>query len=403
MRIEVLTTSFPAHAGDFRGAFVLDLAAALVERGHQVRVVAPHPGLGAAAEEEIRGVSVLRTTAPGRRAQTLFGRHGVLDALREDPLLALELPLSFGAFALGAARAVKEADIIVSNWMIPCGLVGAILSRWSGAPHVAIEHGGGLRLLRGMRLGPRLLDALLANCTIGHFVSSAQRNFALSLLPARRRIDLEERCTVLPMPPAALRQRDGARVAPRSYSLPLKVLYAGRLTSDKGLETLLRAVAATRHTRLTIAGPGPLSARLRAPGLRDRVEILGHVPHDGMPELFARHDVLAVPSEPRAGTPPELAEGVPSVLIHGMSWGVVPVVSRVGGMPEWVRNRETGLVFEPGDSGSLAAHLRFLSSNPRAAATMAVKARAAAEPCTHAHLLNLWRRRGLSLPPGTQR
>jgi glycosyltransferase involved in cell wall biosynthesis len=212
---------------------------------------------------------------------------------------------------------------------------------------------------------------------------------ALSRLTTRERVELEERCSVLPMPPAP-----APTVRSRTYAPPLRVLFAGRLDPSKGVDLLLQAVARTRFCRLTIAGSGPLAATLQPAvqraGIEDRVDIVGLVPHNHLPELMSRHDVLVVPSLAPSPAHAALAEGTPAVLLEGMASGLVPVVSDVGGMAAWVRNGRNGLVFPQADVAALAAHLRFLSSNPRAAARLAAAALATAATCTHPRLVQTW-------------
>ena len=92
--------------------------------------------------------------------------------------------------------------------------------------------------------------------------------------------------------------------------------------------------------------------RLRHPAIRVR----GLLPHDGVPSALASMDVLVFPSTweetSGIGAREALAAGVPVVA------------SRIGGIPEFVRHEQNGLLFAPGDAGDLARQLRRLVEEP---------------------------------------
>jgi glycosyltransferase involved in cell wall biosynthesis len=122
---------------------------------------------------------------------------------------------------------------------------------------------------------------------------------------------------------------------------PPEVLYAGRLSAEKGILDLL--AAADGDVRLTIAGDGPL---------RDRVpQALGFVPHDELGPLYERASVVAVPSH---------REGFGVVCAEAMAYGRPVVAGAVGGLLDLVVDGETGLLVEPGDVRGLREALERL-------------------------------------------
>jgi glycosyltransferase involved in cell wall biosynthesis len=137
------------------------------------------------------------------------------------------------------------------------------------------------------------------------------------------------------------------RVAPRPAleGRPLLLGYVGQLIPTKGIEQLVRQMAAWNPSqcRLLVAGRGPAAyesmLRAQAPG---NVRFVGFVDPD---EVYAEIDVLVVPSlweEPLATTVLEAA-------LHG----VPAIVARRGGFPEIVAALHTGLLFEPKDPQAL--------------------------------------------------
>jgi glycosyltransferase involved in cell wall biosynthesis len=138
------------------------------------------------------------------------------------------------------------------------------------------------------------------------------------------------------------------------------LVYVGRLSPEKGVAVLLKALAAVSRAKLTIIGSGPqrgelegLAARL---GIADRVCFLGSYPWGSdLLELIRRHQCLVLPS---------FTEGLPLVLMESMSQGVPVIASSVGGIPEVVRHGVNGLLFPRGDVSALAAAIDRVISDP---------------------------------------
>ncbi len=153
---------------------------------------------------------------------------------------------------------------------------------------------------------------------------------------------------------------NGVRERPMRPALatPPVVAYAGRLSPEKGVETLLRAFAgalpAVPGARLMIAGDGPDAARLAelaaALGVSEQVSWLGYLSREEMERHFDAAWVQCVPSL--------WQEPFGNVTAEAMMRGTALVASNVGGASEIVRDGETGLLLPPGDVPALADALR---------------------------------------------
>lgn len=118
------------------------------------------------------------------------------------------------------------------------------------------------------------------------------------------------------------------------------VTFVGRLVEDeKGVEEFCAAVLplrAANKVRVNILGAGVL-----LPGLKRKYgkvfNITGQLPHDGVKKYLLRSDFMVVPS---------LAEHFGLVVLEGMAYGAVPIVTRSGAFPEIVREAENGFLFE---------------------------------------------------------
>jgi glycosyltransferase involved in cell wall biosynthesis len=131
----------------------------------------------------------------------------------------------------------------------------------------------------------------------------------------------------------------------------------GRLAPEKGFEMLIRAVShllkAGLNLELWIIGEGDQKSRLEQAisdlGCNDHIRLLGFRPD--VPELYEAMDVFVVSS---------VREGLPRVLLEAMAVGVPVVATRVGDIPQLIRDGESGLLIEPGRAAELAEALERL-------------------------------------------
>ena len=135
-------------------------------------------------------------------------------------------------------------------------------------------------------------------------------------------------------------------------------LYVGRLSEEKGVETLIRAWKGLADVPLRIAGDGPartlLSGYIQRFGLKN-VSLLGHVAEEKFHELMSGARFLILPSL--------CYENFPRIAVEALSYGLPVVASRLGSLVEVIDDGVTGRLFEPGDGESLAQAVRELFGN----------------------------------------
>ena len=295
MRVVVLTTSYPRGPGDVAGLFIADAVERLRERGVDVEVVSPadFPHFGLA-----------------------YG-SGIVGNLRRRPWLALLLPAFLLSFAVAALRAARGADLVHAHWL-PSAAV-ALLTR---KPVVAQVWGTDVELARRV---PWLARAVLRRARVVIAPSTV-------LAGAARGLGARE-VAVIP---------SGVDVAEEvgDEDEPPFVLYAGRLSPEKGV---LELVEAANGIPLVIIGDGPL--REQVPGAR------GFVAHHELLQLYERAAVVAVPS---------YREGFGVVCAEAMAHARPVVASSVGGLLDLVVDGETGILVPPGDVAALRSALERL-------------------------------------------
>lgn len=137
------------------------------------------------------------------------------------------------------------------------------------------------------------------------------------------------------------------------------LLFAGRLAPEKGLKTLITA-AAKSGVKLVIAGTGPDEAELKALAaeLNAPVVFAGYVTGEKLHRLIGEARALVLPSE--------WYENAPVSILEAYALGTPVIGARIGGIPEMIREGETGLTAEAGNADDLAAQLSRMAAMPLA-------------------------------------
>lgn len=295
MKVVVLTTSYPRFAGDAAGRFIADGVRHLRDAGVEIEVVSP---------------------ATFRHVGIAYGA-GVVGNLRANPARALALPPMLASFTRAARRAARDADLVHAHWL-PAGAVALA----TGKPFVLQLWGTDVELARRARSLARAIvgRARLVICASNALAEDARALGAREVRVIPSGVDI---------PATAPEEAD-----------PPEVLYAGRLSPEKGI---LDLVEATNGMNLVVAGDGPL--RDRVPGA------LGFVPHHELLDLYARAAVVACPSR---------REGFGVACAEAMAHGKPVVASAVGGLLDLVVDGETGLLVSPGEVAALRGALQRL-------------------------------------------
>jgi glycosyltransferase involved in cell wall biosynthesis len=144
---------------------------------------------------------------------------------------------------------------------------------------------------------------------------------------------------------------------------PPTVAVLGSLAERKGHIYFLKAahllLQEYPNAEFLIAGDGPLRAALEDKamklGLDGHIGFIGAYDNDDVPEILKKVSVVAIPS---------IKEALGIVALEAMACGKPVVASAVGGLPEIVRDKETGLLVSPRDARALADAISSLFSSP---------------------------------------
>jgi len=358
----------PIVGGEER--MVESLAVGLRERGHEVAVATLRQP-GQAAQEERRGVRIHRLAGMTQRLPFLFSEGG--------RRFAPPAPDPETVCGLRRVLAAERPDVVHGhNWLAHAYVP---LRRGRAAAFVTSLHDYSLvcankRLVRGREPCSGPGPAKCVACAAGQYGvltgppvalltragCHAQRRAVDRFLPVSE--EVAARCGLAEMgvpfevvPNFLLDGPDAADPDdPALAGLPDGefVLYVGDLTHDKGVATLLEA-----HTALADRPPLVLIGRTVDPELsrpRPGVTVLGPVAHPTVLAAWERCTVAVVPSI----TP----ETFGLVALEAMAAGRPVVAARAGGLPEVVRDRESGLLVRPGDAAALRAALAAVLGDP---------------------------------------
>lgn len=130
-------------------------------------------------------------------------------------------------------------------------------------------------------------------------------------------------------------------------------LYVGRLSVEKGVQTLLQAMRLHPQHGITVIGGGPLEAGVQEVA---GAAWLGQQPLDEVFRRLASSAFLVLPSA--------CYEGFPRTLVEAFACGVPVIASRHGSLQELVDEGRTGLLFDPAQPQELAERIRWAQAHP---------------------------------------
>lgn len=378
MRILFLTNFYPPHELGGQGQSCQQVVEGMKRRGHSTLVLTSMHGTDNVAVEAdgvSRSLYLEMDLVPWRQSLTFFTsrqKREQHNLQRLDQVLA-----EFG----------PDVVFIWGMWNMPRSVPALAEARCPGKvvyrfadywPTLPSQHEFYWRAT-GRNWLAKLPKRMLGYVALAMLAGEGQRpalkfEHAICVSAATRRILVE---AGIPVSHARIihtgldieRYVNGAREArPRNRAGQLDLLYAGRLSPEKGVDTTIKALGRLVHgrglkqVRLSLAGSGAedyegsLRQLVAREKLEEHVTFLGRVPTDEMPGLLRRFDVLIVPST--------WPEPFARIVLEGMVCGLAVVATPTGGTGEIIVNEENGLLFAPGDDEDLARQLATLAADP---------------------------------------
>lgn len=356
MKLLLVNYEFPPVGGGAANATAF-LARALAEQGHAVTVLTTAFGSHHGASRQ-DGYDVVRIRTLRRSAD------------RSNPVEMFSFLLAGLWPALRLARR-ERFDAAVAFFTIPSGPIVWLLKRALGIPYVVSLRGGDVpgfvpeidaihRLVAPLRRAVlRDAHAIVANSASLARLSEAADPFAVQVIPNGVDPSL--------FAPAATSVGEAAD--------EFRVLFVGRLHTQKNVEALIESAAALLALPgpplvLELVGDGPERAALES--LAQRTGAARALRWRGW---LAKPDVVAALRRAHAFVNPSRYEGMPNTVLEAMAAAVPVVASRVGGNDDLVVDGATGFLFELGDPQQMTAALQRLRLDPKLGAALGARGR----------------------------
>lgn len=350
----VITSTYPRHENDYAVPWMREIHRRLTEQGHEITVLAPsYKGL---RSHKIDGIEVKRFRYAPAFIERLTHEEGATYKIRNAFMQLLAIPyIIMGCLMAGWCAFRGDYDVIHVHWPFPHGIMGQV-ARWvSGKPLVIMSHGAEFALARRKPWITRFLKQSLR---------AADLRIANSSDTARHVTHCcGQHCHVLPYGTTV----SAAESAAPDNQVP-RVLFTGRLIERKGLEYLLKAVPMILKqgpAEFVITGDGDQRKKLEAItselGIDAHVNFLGFISTEELAEEYSRCDVWVNPGIVDSWGD---AEGLGIGSIEAYSYFKPVVASNVGGIPDTVRDGETGFLVPQKDSLALAKAINELLRDP---------------------------------------
>jgi L-malate glycosyltransferase len=358
----VISSNYPRFSGDICGWFIHEISSRIAKKGYKVTALSPH-AKNSKVNENIDNVNInrFRYFFPSRFEKLAYG-SGVLYNLKKMPFTVISIPPFVILEFLKAWGIVKKkhVNIVHSHWLLPQGVVGALIHLCTGIPHVATIHGSDVNIINRYKMLHPLALFIMSNTTAVTVNSSYTKKILESIV-----YGCENKIQIIPMGIDPEKFWTSQKIkSPKSGK---HILYVGRLIDWKGVNYLIDAMRQVLDRYpdviLTVVGTGPEEAALRSRavelGIEKAIQFTGSVSPDDLIKYYQNADVFVLPSINIDGR----TEALGVVLLEAMAAGCPVIGSDVGGIPDIISDGENGFLVPERDSFSLADRIICILSD----------------------------------------
>ena len=350
---------------------------ALAAKGVEVHTVV-HRDIGKRSPDLLRHcMPTLRNTRHALTTAVRMTRRNAWKAI-PAPSLRERLRMASVQSAIATVAKKEQVDLIHSHWARPVGTCASLARDLTGLPLVVT--------LRGVDVFRE--DSIGYGCTrdpwyvrrLHHGLDRADKIIGVSSQIIERAVELgADRSKTIVIPKGVHHthfipgDRREARERLGLESRPT-ILFVGALGPWKGIPDLLEAFLLVKRespfAQLVVCGKGELAADIgefiKEHELHRDVILAGYIGRSELPLYFQAADVFVLPS---------LTEGSGNVILEAAACGRPAVGTRVGGIPDYIVDGETGLLCEKQNPGDLADKLTQLLEDPKRATEMGLAGR----------------------------
>ena len=359
LKVCILTTSFPRFKGDSAGTFIYSLVSLLSQKGIHIEVIAPHdPGTHFFEDWQDIHINRFPYFFPLKYQHLCYG-DGLLNNLRNSRLAVVQTPffILVEFFYLLCTLKKKRVDLIHAHWSLPQGFLGMLAGHLLKVPCVTTLHGSDVFGLRHpiLRLFNKLAIRHADVCTAN---SRATAKTAYRIAACRNLM-------IVPMGVDLNHFQKTTEVDDLKKKLNLEgevILSVGRLIDLKGTDYLIKALPKVKRrfpkAKVLIIGSGPRKSHLlylsKDLQIEDSIVFIDQIPQTELIKYYSLADAFVMPSiTNKMGE----TEGFGVVLLEAMACGIPVIGSDTGGIPDIIKDGETGLLVRQKDSQDLVKQI----------------------------------------------
>ncbi|NLD91617.1 MAG: glycosyltransferase family 4 protein [Fibrobacter sp.] len=355
MKICIIGSVYPRFQDDTEVPWLRRTVNELVACGHDVTVFVP--SFRGLKSHTIDGVRVKRFRYFFSKWEDLTGEEGGVNKIHKFHYKLLTiLYIVAGSTGLALLNRKEKYDILHVNWPFPHGIFSTFALLFRKTKVILNFHGA--ELLLAKRFG-------FVKLFLKYFIVHADAIIVNSSFTGKNvRSIYNKPVTIIPY---------GTTIEPSSQQEKKKsgrhVFSLGRMIERKGFKYLVEAMSIVVRefpdAKLTIAGGGPqrdqLIEQVKTLGLENSVFLPGKVPSATLNELFTNADMFVLPAivDKNGDT-----EGLGVVLVEAMTYKLPVIASNVGGIPDVIIPKVSGVLVEEKNAQSLADAIVDFMRNP---------------------------------------
>jgi len=368
----VLASTFPRWPNDTTPRFVLDATKGLTNT-YSFTVLAPHHK-NALANENMEGIPVkrFRYFFPAGLQRLAYG-GGILPNFKQSLLAKIQAPFFFASEFVSAIIITKQkkSAMVHAHWILPQGLIAALVKKFLGIPYLITIHGSDLFAASSpimcsfKRFALRNANAITVN-------TGATRQELLKFYP-----HLDVSVSIIPMGIDTKLFKEKKQKSPSRYKKNKILLCVGRLSEQKGFQYAIEALSIlikkNPSIHLVIIGEGPYQRQLqeiaRNLNVEKNIAFLGALSHKKVAGFMAQSHIFLMPSLSGSyGT-----EALGLSVLEAMASRSAIVATNIGGLPQIIHNNETGLLVPQKNAKKLADAIQRLLDDESLRSQLAVQ------------------------------
>lgn len=368
IRVLYIATAFSRDEDDSVTPWLTKTVKKLKERNLEVDVfTSAYKGM---TYNNVFGIEVFRFRYFISTFERLTHEEMTLERMKKGLLYKI-LPifyLFFGIIAVIRHCLKKNYDIIHVHWPFPHFLFGYVAAKICKAKIVSTFHSVGLNYIKKSQFNLEPFIRWIIDKSDTVTVNSSYTGKILEKYQSNK-------IKIIPFG-AAVESKENLKY--KSEEKETKILFVGRLVERKGVEYLLEAMrllTEKEKVKLIIVGDGNLRKKLEQKKysleLNDKTVVFkGKVSEDELVNQYKTCDIFVLPAivDSKGDT-----EGLGVVLLEAMSFQKPVIASRVGGIVDIIKDKNTGILVEEKSPEQLARSIEFLINNPEKRKEIATK------------------------------